>query len=185
MSDTLHNVAPDSKVLDFLFPHRKDVLHQRGMICFQQAIKNRAKSIATFQYTGFILLIMMVMPYNATIFVRFSEGAGFDWSQQLVFVVIAWILCAANGCHACLVVEPWIKVALTGCRDNINFALMNRWCAKFYSITPYYVLWCYLEQYPGMRRALVVVPTHIISDVYLGMVRPDWLLFLAISFATH
>ena len=48
---------------------------------------------------------------------------------------------------------------------------MNRWCAKQYSITPYYVLWNHLEQYPGMRWALVIIPTHIISDVYLGMVR--------------
>ena len=35
-----------------------------------------------------------------------------------------------------------------------------------------------------MRRALVVIPTHIISDVYLGMVRPDLVLFTAMASST-
>lgn len=99
MSDTLHN-AGDSKVLDMLYPQRHDVLHHRGMVCFQQALKNRANSIATFQYAGFIIFMTM-LPYNGTVFVRFSEGAGFDWVQQLLFVVVAWILCAAPLASLC------------------------------------------------------------------------------------
>lgn len=106
MSDTLHNV--DSKVFDFLFPLRKDVLHQRGIVCFDQALKNRANSIATAQYAAFIIFVTM-LPYNATIFVRFSEASGFDWSQQLLFVVVAWILCAPNICRACLVVQTRVE----------------------------------------------------------------------------
>lgn len=58
-----------------------------------------------------------------------------------------------------------------GYRDNVNYTLTNRWCATNYAKTPHYVGYSYLEQYPGMKRSLFVISAHIISDVYLGMVR--------------
>jgi hypothetical protein len=57
---------------------------------------------------------------------------------------------------------------------------MNRWCAENYAKTPHYVGVSYLEQYPGIKRALFFITTHVISDIYLGMVRLGWATILMI-----
>ena len=113
LSDSLHNL--DSKVLDFLIRDRQDALHHRGKICFNQALKHRANTVATFQYACFIIFIT-AMPYNAKVFVRFSDGAGFDRGQQLLFVLVAWVLCATQICRSCPVVQPsHLKVLRADC----------------------------------------------------------------------
>ena len=91
----------DSKWLNKMFLQSKDVLNHRGTVCYRAYLKNRANTTATFQYAGFIVF-MTVLPYNSSIFVRFSEGAGFDSRQQMLFVFIAWILCDATIILLCL-----------------------------------------------------------------------------------
>ena len=68
-----------------------------------------------------------------------------------------------------------------GSTDNVNYTLTNRWCAKNYEKTPHYVVYSYLEQYPGMKRSLFAISAHIISDVYLGMVRTTQFFPLAVA----
>lgn len=94
MSNTMNNLLEerDSKLLNKVFLQSKDVLNHRGVVCYRAYLKNRANTTATFQYAGFIVF-MTVLPYNSSVFVRFSEGAGFDSRQQMLFVVVAWILC--------------------------------------------------------------------------------------------
>jgi len=90
MSNTMHNL--DNKAVNKVFMQSSDVLNQRGILCFRAYLKNRASSSASFQYAAFIIF-MKVLPYNSKVFVRFSDGAGFDARQQLLFVSIAWFLC--------------------------------------------------------------------------------------------
>lgn len=100
MSNTMHNL--DNKAVNKVFRQSADVLNQRGILCFRQYLKNRANSAASFQYAAFIIF-MKVLPYNSKVFVRFSDGAGFDARQQLLFVSIAWFLCGPTICQACFV----------------------------------------------------------------------------------
>ena len=103
MSNTMNNLLEErkSKLLNKMFLQSKDVLNHRGVVCYRAYLKNRANTTATFQY-GFFIVFMTVLPYNSSIFVRFSEGAGFDSRQQMLFVFIAWILCDAIIILLCL-----------------------------------------------------------------------------------
>ena len=159
MSEKLHNVADhqikrhfaDSSAgiccLSFLVGRvvNEDLLHQRGILCFRAYLKNRAVNIASFQYAVFVVFIG-ITGINEKVFVNFSEAAGFDLGQQLLFVLIAKLL------------------------DYANFTLTNMLCQSKYEITPTYVGNCHLKQYPRVRRSLFVLAAHIVSDVYLGMV---------------
>ena len=159
MSEKLHNVADhqikrhfaDSSAgiccLSFLVGKvvEPDLLHQRGILCFRAYLKNRALNIASFQYAVFAVFIG-ITGINEKVFVNFSEAAGFDLGQQLLFVLIAKLL------------------------DYANFTLTNMLCQSKYEITPTYVGNCHLKQYPRVRRSLCMIAAHIISDVYLGMV---------------
>jgi len=153
MSEKAHNVASAMKttgegtcwsaVAHAMF--HPDLLHQRGSLCFKAYLKNRANTIASLQYATFILFVGL-SGHNAKVFLNFSDGAEFDLQQQLLFVLIAWIL------------------------DFINYTLTNMMCTRAYDITPFYVGTACLKQYPRTRRALFFIAAHIISDVYLGMV---------------
>jgi hypothetical protein len=140
MSDLVHNL--DNKWVDKIFQRRDDILHQRGILCFNAFLKNRANTTASFQYICFIVFCTLA-PYNTTVFPQFSEGANFDVKQQLLFVLAEFLL------------------------DRVNYEMLNRWCAKHYEISPFYVGQCHMKDYPRTEAALTIISIHIVRYLIL------------------
>lgn len=139
MSDLVHNL--DNKYVDQIFQRRDDILHQRGMICYGAFLRNRANTTASFQYICFIVFFLRLAPYNTAVFPQFSEEAHFDAEQQLLFVFVEYVL------------------------DRLNYELLNRWCAKYYEITPFYVGQCHMKDYPRTEAALTIISIHIVRYI--------------------
>ena len=121
---------------------KTDLLHQRGMCCFNAYLKSRAVSIASLQYIVFILLLQYHP--NRFVFPNFQEP-NIDVKQQMTFVAIAWSL------------------------DYLNYTIINLVFDRRYNMTPMYVGACHLRQYRRFQYSVVLIASHIISDVYLGM----------------
>eukprot|EP01043_Picozoa_sp_COSAG02_P055518 COSAG02_NODE_6446_length_3564_cov_2.147475_2_plen_370_part_00 len=139
MSDLVHNL--NNKHINQFFQRRDDILHQRGMICYGAFLRNRANTTASFQYICFIVVFLTLAPYNIAVFPQFSEAANFDAKQQLLFVLAEYVL------------------------DRLNYELLNRWCAKHYEISPFYVGQCHTKDYPRTEAALTIISIHIVRYI--------------------
>ena len=123
-----------------------DTLNQRGTLCFNTYIMITADAIAALQFCLFVG-VQQALPYNSEVFIEFStkEAGSYEPLQQLAFVCAGFGLSYARYCATDIV------------------------SGRLYGITPTYVGTCHLSQFPRFRRTMVVVSSHVVSDVYLGM----------------
>lgn len=124
-----------------------DPLNTRGLTCFYAYIDIMANCIAAVQFIVFVL-IQALLPYNAPVFIQFSTSIphdSYEPLQQAAFV------CAGLA---------------------INYAMycaMDGWMGWWFGLTPTYVGTSYMTQYPKFGRTMLVVSTHAVTDLYLGV----------------
>jgi hypothetical protein len=59
--------------------------------------------------------------------------------------------------------------------SSVGFWMTDIYSSRRYSLSPTFIGTCHMKQYPRFVRAMVVVATHVLTDVYLGM------LFMAVG----
>ena len=145
MSSHLHRWTQQVPLLQFCIGKvvNVDLLHQRGIVCYAAYMKRAAQTVASLQYLVWCLFASL--SDNVAVFPAFVPEAGFDWRQQLVFVLVAMAL------------------------DWLSFAFINVVANRLWQQTPTYVGWCLEIQNVAFRRAKIFVAAHVVSDVYLGM----------------
>jgi hypothetical protein len=121
---------------------KTDLLHQRGVACFNVYLQNSASHMATAWYCAFMLCLEL-MP-NRELFPHYSTQSA-DVRQQIAFALCAW------------------------CADYFTYTMLNVMLDRRYNLSPTYVGLCYLREYPRFRTSVVLIAAHIISDVYLSL----------------
>jgi hypothetical protein len=121
---------------------KPDLLHQRGVSCFNAYLRSSASHIATGWYCTFVLC-MQLMP-NRELFPHYSTQPA-DIRRQIAFAVCAWVV------------------------DYLAYTMLNVIFDRRYNLSPTYVGLCYLREYPRFRYSVVFIAAHIISDVYLSL----------------
>jgi len=122
-----------------------DPLNQRGSLCFGSYLMITSDWIAALQFSIFVL-VQTLLPYNAEVFINFSteESGSFVPLQQLAFVCAGVAFSYARYC----------AIDVVG--------------GRLFGITPTYVGTCHISQYPRFRRTMLVVSSHVCTDVYIG-----------------
>ena len=124
-----------------------DPLNARGLTCFYAYIEIMAKTVAALQFIVFVV-IQAQLPYNALVFIQFSDefpDGSYEPLQQAAFA------CAGLAI------------------DYAMYCAMDGWMGWWFGFTPTYVGTSHMTQYPRFRRTMLVVSTHAVTDLYLGV----------------
>ena len=127
-----------------------DPLNQRGATCLNQLMTQYGDQVALITHCTFLFAQTALPPYNTGVFQLFAT------KEKKLVQQLAFAFTNAGG-------------------GMLGFWAIDTYSSWAYTLSPTFVGTCHVKQYPRFVRTMVVVATHVITDVYLGM------LFLAVG----